>query len=393
MGPLAGIRIVELAGIGPGPFCGMMLADMGAEVLSVERSVQQAAAYDPLQRNRHRIALDLKSEAGLSALLELIDHADAVFEGYRPGVAERLGFGPQICLQRNPRLVYGRMTGWGQTGPLANTAGHDINFIALSGALHAIGRAGEKPVPPLNLVGDFGGGGMLLAFGMVCALLEAQRSGTGQVVDAAMIDGSIALMAMFIGMRGRGLFADPVGSNFLSGAAHYYDTYETADGKFLAVGALEPQFYELLMQKAGLDRDAFATAGMAGEQGHDSKVWAGLKQQLTAIFRTRTRAEWCALFEGTDACVAPVLSLSEAPHHPHNRERDAFVNVAGSLQNAPAPRFSRTVTATPTPARSGRDDIEALLTRWNCNQAQVATVLSASFPQADFRLDAAGDGS
>jgi alpha-methylacyl-CoA racemase len=253
----------------------------------------------------------------------------------------------------------------------------------LSGALHAIGRAGEKPVPPLNLVGDFGGGGMLLAFGMVCALLEAQRSGAGQVVDAAMIDGSIALMAMFIGMRGRGLFADAVGSHFLSGAAHYYDTYETADGKFIAVGALEPQFYELLMQQAGLDRAAFATAGMTGEQGHDSKVWAGLKQQLTAIFRTRTRSEWGALFEGTDACVAPVLSLSEAPAHPHNRERDAFVDVAGSLQNAPAPRFSRTVSATPMPARSGRDDIEALLTRWNCSQAQAATVLSASFRQAD----------
>jgi alpha-methylacyl-CoA racemase len=382
MGPLAGIRIVEVAGIGPGPFCGMMLADMGAEVLSVERSVAHVAPYDPLQRNRHRIALDLKSEAGLNALLELIDHADAMFEGYRPAVAERLGFGPQICLQRNPRLVYGRMTGWGQTGPLAKTAGHDINFIALSGALHAIGRAGEKPVPPLNLVGDFGGGGMLLAFGMVCALLEAQRSGAGQVVDAAMIDGSIALMAMFIGLRGRGMFADPVGSNFLSGAAHYYDTYETADGKFLAVGALEPQFYEVLMQRAGLDREAFAAAGMTGSQGHDGKVWSDLTQRLTAIFKTRTRDEWCAVFEGTDACVAPVLSLSEAPAHPHNRERHAFVDVAGSLQNAPTPRFSRTAAATPTAARSGRDDIESLLTRWNCNQAQAAKVLAASFGQA-----------
>jgi alpha-methylacyl-CoA racemase len=391
MGPLAGIRIIEVAGIGPGPFCGMMLADMGAEVLCVERSVAKLAPYDPLQRNRHRIALDLKSEAGLNALLELIDHADAMFEGYRPGVAERLGFGPQICLQRNPRLVYGRMTGWGQTGPLAKTAGHDINFIALSGALHAIGRAGEKPVPPLNLVGDFGGGGMLLAFGMVCALLEAQRSGAGQVVDAAMIDGSIALMAMFIGMRGRGLFTDPVGSNFLSGAAHYYDTYETADGKFLAVGALEPQFYEVLMQKAGLDREAFATAGMTGSQGHDGKVWSDLTRQLTAIFKTRTRDEWCALFEGTDACVAPVLSLSEAPTHPHNRERDAFVDVAGSLQNAPAPRFSRTAAATPTAARSGRDDIESLLTRWNCNQAQAAKVLAASFGSTSSGRTETGD--
>jgi alpha-methylacyl-CoA racemase len=391
MGPLAGIRIVEVAGIGPGPFCGMMLADMGAEVLSVERSVRKSAPHDPLQRNRHRIALDLKSAAGRDALLALADRADAIFEGYRPGVAERLGFGPQVCLERNPRLVYGRMTGWGQTGPLATTAGHDINFIALSGALHAIGRAGEKPVPPLNLVGDFGGGGMLLAFGMVCALLEAQRSGKGQVVDAAMIDGSIALMAMSIGLRHRGLFNDPVGSNFLSGAAHYYDTYETADGKFIAVGSLEPQFYALLVEKAGLDHDAFADAGWGGERGHDHKLWSSLKQQLAAVFRTRTRDEWCAVFEGTDACIAPVLSLSEAPAHPHNREREAFVDVGGSLQNAPAPRFSRTPAAKPTIARNARDDIRDLLTRWKCTGPEQAKVLNAGFGQAATDPDATGD--
>jgi alpha-methylacyl-CoA racemase len=378
-GPLAGIRIVEVAGIGPGPFCGMMLADMGAEVISVERSVNRAAPYDPLQRNRHRIALDLKSTAGLQALLKLADRADAIFEGYRPGVAERLGFGPEVCLERNAGLVYGRMTGWGQSGPLATTAGHDINFIALSGALHAIGRGGDKPVPPLNLVGDFGGGGMLLAFGMVCALLEAQRSGKGQVVDAAMVDGSIALMAMCIGMRGAGLFADEVGSNFLSGAAHYYDTYATADGKFIAVGALEPQFYELLMEKAGLDREAFAAGCMTAAQGHDAAAWADLKCKLAAVFRTRTRDEWCAVFEGTDACVAPVLSISEAPAHPHNIERGAFVDVAGSVQNAPAPRFSRTPAATPVAARSDREDIEALLGRWNCSEAEASAVLAASF--------------
>lgn len=379
MGPLSGIRVVEVASIGPGPFCGMMLADMGAEVISVERSVQHAASYDPLQRNRHRIALDLKSAAGLEALLQLIDHADAVFEGCRPGVAECLGFGPEVCLQRNPRLVFGRMTGWGQTGPLAKTAGHDINYISLSGALHAIGRAGERPVPPLNLVGDFGGGGMLLSFGMLCALLEVQRSGRGQVVDAAMVDGSIALMAMFIGMQGDGRFDAAVGSNFLSGAAHYYDTYQTSDGRFLAVGALEPQFYELLMQKAELDRDAFAAAGMTGERGYDAEAWNDLKGRLAAVFRTRTRDEWCALFEGSDACVTPVLSLSEAPAHPHNRARNAFVEVAGSLQNSPAPRFSRTSTAVPVAARSGRKDIEALLARWNCTSAEAAKVLSAGF--------------
>lgn len=380
MGPLAGIKVVEIASIGPGPFCGMMLADMGAEVLSIERAVRSPAPEDPLQRNRHRLVLDLKSSEGREALLQLIDRADAMFEGHRPGVAERLGFGPDMCLKRNERLVYGRMTGWGQTGPLAQAAGHDINYIALSGALHAIGRAGEKPVPPLNLVGDFGGGGMLLAFGMVCALLEAQRSGKGQVVDAAMIDGSIALMAMFIGMKNRSS-TDRVGSHFLSGAAHYYDTYETSDGKFIAIGALEPQFYELLIEKTGLDRETFAAAGLMSPQGRDPHVWASLKQQLAIVFKSRTRNAWCELLEATDACFAPVLSLSEAPHHPHNQARNAFVEVAGVMQNAPAPRFSHTPAAQPVPTRD-RGEIEPLLKRWGCTQGQSDSILSAAQPAA-----------
>lgn len=378
MGPLAGVRIIEVASIGAGPFCGMMLSDMGAEVLSVERNVRAAEPTDPLQRNRHRLALDLKSDAGRGALLNLIDRADVLFEGYRPGVAERLGFGPQVCLQRNPRLVYGRMTGWGQDGPLAPAAGHDINYIALSGALHAIGRRGQKPTPPLNLVGDFGGGGMLLAFGIVCALLEAQRSGKGQVVDAAMVDGSIALMAMFIGMQRQGMWSDAVGTNVLSGAAHYYDTYETGDGKFVSIGALEPQFYSLLIEKAGLDPATFGDAGMSGSKGYDAQVWSRLESKLAEVFKTRTRDQWCSILEGTDVCFAPVLPLSEAPHHPHNRARAAFVEVAGHLQNAPAPRFSRTPAVAPQPSRQGTEDMQALMSRWGYDTEEVSAILAAA---------------
>jgi alpha-methylacyl-CoA racemase len=372
MGPLAGLRIVEIAGIGPGPFCGMMLADLGAEVLRIERPGTASDPRDPLQRNRQRMALDLKKPQQLQSLLEIVDRADALFEGYRPGVAERLGFGPEVCLQRNPRLVYGRMTGWGQQGPLASAAGHDINYIALSGALHAIGRRGERPVPPLNLVGDFGGGGMLLAFGMVCALLERERSGQGQVVDAAMIDGSIALMAMFVGMQARGSSCNEVGSHFLSGAAHYYDTYETKDGRFMAVGALEPQFYELFIQKAGLDPQAFGSSGFMSAAGHDPGCWADLKAVVAKQFKTRTRDEWSAIFEGSDACVAPVLTLSEAAMHPHNRARQAFVPVGeGQQQNAPAPRFSRTAPQPPLPAAHAT---KQLLSRWGCSEEQTARI-------------------
>jgi alpha-methylacyl-CoA racemase len=357
----------------------MLLADLGAQVLRVERPGTTGDPRDPLQRNRSRIALDLKDPQQLASLLELIDRADALFEGYRPGVAERLGFGPDVCLSRNPRLVYGRMTGWGQQGPLASAAGHDINYIALSGALHAIGRRGERPVPPLNLVGDFGGGGLLLAFGMVCALLERERSGQGQVVDAAMVDGSIALMAMFLGMQARGLGCNQVGSHFLSGAAHYYDTYQTRDGKFMAVGALEPQFYEEFISKLGLDAKVFGDSGFMSPAGHDPRRWEQLKVLIAEQFLTRTRDEWCAVFEGSDACVAPVLTLEEAPRHPHNQARQAFVRVGASEQNAPAPRFSRTQAAPPQLATDDPAAIAALLLQWGCSKAQVAklTALSA----------------
>jgi alpha-methylacyl-CoA racemase len=342
----------------------MMLADMGADVISIERSTDNDTCHEPLTRNRTRLALDLKSNSGRDTLLRLVTRADVLFEGYRPGVAERLGFGPQVCLKLNPKLVYGRMTGWGQTGPLAGAAGHDINYIALSGALHGIGHDGEKPVPPLNLVGDFGGGGMMLAFGIVCALLEALRSGRGQVVDAAMVDGAIALMAMSIGFKAGGTHPDGVGSSVLSGAAHYYDTYETRDGKYISIGSLEPQFFALLMEKLDLKDSDIAHTGMTGTHGFDARVWKEMKPRLADIFRMRTRDQWCALLEGTDVCFAPVLTLSEAPFHPHNRARQAFVDVGGQLQNAPAPRFSRTPPTAPQVAVQGPDAVKALLERW-----------------------------
>jgi alpha-methylacyl-CoA racemase len=336
MGPLAGFKIIELAGIGPGPFCGMMLSDMGAEVIRVERlSGASQAPKDVLARNRRNIALDLKSPAGVEAVLRLVESADALFEGFRPGVTERLGLGPQDCMARNPKLVYGRMTGWGQDGPMAQAAGHDINYSGLSGALHAVGRPGERPVPPLNLVGDFGGGGMLLAYGLVCGLLEAQKSGQGQVVDAAMVDGAAALMAMFFSMSASGAFTDQRGTNLLDGGAHFYDTYETKDGKYICIGSIEPQFYALLLEKAELDREKY------GDQMNPA-LWLELKADLQQTFLTKTQEEWCAIMEGTDVCFAPVLSIWEAPNHPHNKARSSFLEVDGVMQQAPAPRFSRT---------------------------------------------------
>ncbi|PWC53444.1 CaiB/BaiF CoA-transferase family protein [Azospirillum sp. TSO22-1] len=381
MGPLKGFRVIEMAGIGPGPFCGMLLSDLGAQVLRVERHGASADVYDPLQRNRLRLTLDLKDPKQVAVLLDIVEHADALFEGYRPGVAERLGFGPDDCLSRNAKLVYGRMTGWGQDGPLASSAGHDINYIALSGALHAIGRCGERPVPPLNLVGDFGGGGMLLAFGMVCALLERERSGQGQVVDAAMVDGSIALMAMFLGMQARGLNCNQVGGHFLSGAAHYYDTYQTKDGKFMAVGPLEPQFYAELIAKAGLDPNVFGGRGFMSPED-DPRCWAELKPLLAEQFMTRTRDEWCAVFAGSDACVSPVLTLEEAADDPHNQARQAFVKVAGVTQNAPAPRFSRTPAAHPALATADPTAVNALLSQWGCSREQLAKVAALSAQRA-----------
>ncbi|HEX7037974.1 MAG TPA: CaiB/BaiF CoA-transferase family protein [Pseudomonadales bacterium] len=355
MGPLSGFRIIELAGIGPGPFCGMMLSDMGAEVIRVDRPGAQAGRVpDVLARNRRSIAIDLKKPEGVETVLRLVASADALFEGFRPGVTERLGLGPDDCMARNPKLVYGRMTGWGQNGPMAQAAGHDINYIALAGALHAIGRKGEKPVPPLNLVGDFGGGGMLLAFGLVCGLLEAQKSGKGQVVDAAMVDGAASLMAMFFTMAASGVFRDQRGTNLLDGGAHFYDTYETKDGKYISVGSIEPQFYALLVEKAGLDKERFAPQ-------MDQSRWPELKAELAEVFKTRTRDEWCQIMEGTDVCFAPVLSIFEAPQHPHNKTRGTFVEVDGVVQPAPSPRFSRTVPEIAHPAPKPGKDSEAVL--------------------------------
>jgi alpha-methylacyl-CoA racemase len=340
MGPLTGIRIIEIEGLGPAPFAGMMFADMGAEVISISR--KSAAADAPVanvisERGKKSIALNLKDPRGVEALLKLCESADALIEGFRPGVAERLGIGPDDCAARNPKLVYGRMTGWGQTGPMASAAGHDINYISLSGALHAMGRDGDKPVPPLNLVGDFGGGGMFLAFGVVSALLEATRSGKGQVVDTSMVEGSAALMHMMYCFFNQKLWADKRGVNLLDSGAHFYETYETSDAKHVSIGPIEPQFYDILKEKLALD-ESF-------EVQLDPTRWPELKEKLTGIFKTKTRDQWCELLEGTDVCFAPILSMTEAPHHPHNVARNSFIEINGEIQPGPAPKFSRTIPA------------------------------------------------
>jgi alpha-methylacyl-CoA racemase len=375
-GPLAGLRIIEVAGLGAGPYCGMMLADMGAEVIRIERMPLlpiRFALPDPLTRGRKTVGLDLRKPAGVEALMKLVDGADAMFEAFRPGVAERLGFGPEVCLERNPRLVYGRMTGWGQEGPLAHAAGHDLNYIALSGALHSIGVKGGKPVVPLNLVGDFGGGGLLLAFGMVCALLERERSGAGQVIDAAMLDGAVSMMAMFIGFKAMGMFEDGPGTNMLGGAAHFYDTYETADGRYVAVAPIEPEFYGEFLDKLGLDRGRWGPHGFRIGRT-DSSQWDALKAELAAVFRTRTRDEWCALLEGSDACFAPVLGLSEAPDHAHNAARGTFIEIDGLVQNAPAPRFSRSAPSQPAGPRPQGADTRAVLAAAGYDETALAAL-------------------
>ncbi len=352
-GPLAGLRIIELAGIGPGPFAGMMLADHGAEVIRVDRpgARPESSGYarDPLLRSRTLIGVDLKSPDGVAVVRDLCRTADGLIEGFRPGVTERLGLGPDVLLGDNPKLVYGRMTGWGQTGPYAAAAGHDINYIALAGALHAFGRAGEKPTPPINMVGDFGGGGMMLAFGMVSALLHAAKTGAGQVIDAAMTDGTAVLMSMIWGFRANGIWSDNRGTNLLDTGTHFYDTYATADGKWLSIGSIEPQFYAELRRLTGLDADPDFDAQM------DRASWGPLKAKLTALFLTRTRDEWCEMMEMTDVCFAPVLNMAEAPTHPHNVARGTFVVAGGVTQPAPAPRYSATATAAPvmTAAFSG----------------------------------------
>jgi alpha-methylacyl-CoA racemase len=342
-GPLTGIRIVEMAGIGPGPFCGMMLADQGAEVILVHRPGQPPDPRDPLVRSRRTIAIDLKSGDGVTALRELVKSADGLIEGFRPGVMERLGLGPDVLLGDNPSIVFGRMTGWGQAGRLAPRAGHDINYIAIAGALHAMGRAGEKPTPPINLVGDFGGGGMLLAFGMVSALLSARLTGKGQVIDCAMVDGAALLMSMIWGFRATGGWRDERGVNLLDTGAHFYDTYETSDGKFIAFGAVEPQFYAIFRDRVGLLDDREFDRQM------DPFAWPILKEKLTTLFKTKTRDEWSALLEDLDACFSPILSMAEAPEHDHNRARGTFLEVAGIMQPAPAPRYSLTPLKRPVP--------------------------------------------
>ena len=338
-GALSGIRIIEFAGIGPGPFCAMMLGDHGAEVIRIDRPGARLDPRDALSRNRRSVTIDMKTTEGVAAARRLCADADGLIEGFRPGVMERLGLGPDILLGDNPKLVYGRMTGWGQTGPYAQSAGHDINYIALSGVLHTIGTAGAKPVPPVNYLGDFGGGGMLLAFGMVAALLAVRNGAPGQVIDAAMTDGSALLAGMSYAMLAAGTTTDMPGTNLLDGGAHFYDSYACADGRFVAIGSIEPQFYALLREKAGIaDDPAFAAQ-------FDRAAWPDLKRRLAAIFETKTRDEWCAIMEHTDVCFAPVLSMTEAPRHPHNAARGTFVTVGGAVQPAPAPRFS----ATPAP--------------------------------------------
>lgn len=368
-GPLQGIRIIELAGIGPGPFAGMMLADHGAEVIRVDRPGARIDARDPLLRGRRVIGVDLKSAEGKALVLDLVKSADALFEGFRPGVTERLGLGPAECHAVNPKLVYGRMTGWGQFGPYANAAGHDINYIALAGALHAYGRAGEKPTPPINMVGDFGGGGMMLAFGMVSALLHAKTTGQGQVIDCAMTDGAAALMAMIWGFRANGIWKDERGLNLLDTGAHMYDTYECADGKWISIGSLEPQFYALLLEKTGLKDDADFAAQM------NSAHWPALKERLTTLFKTRTRDDWCADMEMTDVCFAPVLSMSEAPHHPHNAARGTFVEADGVMQPAPAPRYSATVSDAPRMTKVA--DTDAILAELGFDSAKIDALKAA----------------
>ena len=375
MGPLRGYRVLELAGIGPAPFACMMLSDLGADVLRVDRvggrrGIEGLPA-NVLDRGRRSVAVDLKHPDGPGVVLRLAEAADALVEGYRPGVAERLGIGPEAALARNPRLVYGRMTGWGQDGPYATMAGHDINYIALAGVLAHIGRAGERPVPPLNLVGDFGGGGMLLAFGVVCALLETSRSGQGQVVDAAMVDGSAVLMSMMHGLSAMGLWSESREANLIDGGAPFYDVYETADGGYISVGSLEPQFYAELLRLTGLEGEDGMTAQM------DRSEWPAMKKRLAAVFKTKTRDEWCRVMEGTDVCFAPVLTMREAAEHPHNQARKTFVEVQGVTQPAPAPRFSRTPGAIAGPPAVPGAHTEKALAAWGFGDDEIAKLRSS----------------
>ena len=367
-GPLHGIRIIEFAGIGPGPFCGMMLADHGAEVIRIERPGGRLDPRDALSRNRTSIVLNTKTAEGVAMARDLCRNADGLIEGYRPAVMERLGLGPAVLLADNPKLVYGRMTGWGQFGPYAQAAGHDINYIALSGVLHTIGRAGERPVPPVNYIGDFGGGGMMLAFGMVSALLAVKMGGNGQVIDCAMTDGSALLAGMSWAMLATGMNTDRAGTNMLDGAAHFYDTYECADGKWIAIGSIEPQFYAELRRLTGLADDP------AFDAQHDRMAWPDLKAKLGAIFKSKPRDAWDAIMAATDVCFAPVLSMTEAPQHPHNVQRGTFAEVGGVVQPMPAPRYSVTVTDVPRAAPVVGGDTDAVLAGLGYDTARIAAL-------------------
>ena len=366
-GPLSGLKVLEFAGIGPGPFCGMLLSDLGADVVRIDRKGPgRASKTDITARGRRSVAMDLKSPAAVEACLKLMEGADAVFEGFRPGVMERLGLGPDVALARNPKLVYGRMTGWGQTGPYANAAGHDMNYIAISGALGAIGTA-EKPIPPLNLVGDFGGGALYLAFGLLAGVIHARASGQGQVIDCAMSDGAASLMAMFYGMKAAGVWTDNRRSNLLDGGAHFYDTYQCADGEWIAIGSIEPQFYALLLEKTGITDPAFKAQ-------MDRSQWPALREKLAAAIVGKTRDEWCEIMAGTDVCFGPVLSLEEAPKHAHNLARQTFVEIDGVVQPAPAPRFSATpgLIAGPPPAIGA--DNHGALADWGFSAADIGAL-------------------
>jgi alpha-methylacyl-CoA racemase len=371
MGPLKGIKVIELAGIGPGPFCAMLLSDLGAEVVRVDR-IENAGQKNAgaLLRGRRSIAVDLKNPQGVAAVLKLVDKADALLEGFRPGVTERMGLGPDVCLKRNPRLVYGRMTGWGQEGPLSQAAGHDINYIALTGALHSIARRGQAPVPPLNLVGDFGGGALYLAVGVLAALLEARSSGKGQVVDTSMVDGAAHLMMMFYEMRATGFWTDEPGTNLLDTGSHFYDVYETRDGKYISLGSIEPKFYAELLRLSGLEKEKLPSQ-------NDRPQWPALKRRVAEVIRTKTREEWCRLMEGSDVCFAPVLSLAEAPKHPHNVTRKAFIEVGGVVQPAPAPRFSRTPNAAPRPPAIPGENGTEVLGDWGFSSDEIGGLRKA----------------
>ena len=373
MGPLKGIRVIEMAGIGPGPFCAMMLSDMGAEVVRIDRLNQKGAGSraNVLNRGRRSLALDLKTPQGVETVLALIDKADVLIEGFRPGVMERLGLGPEPALQRNSKLVYGRMTGWGQTGPLAQTAGHDINYISIAGALGAMGYADRPPTPPLNLVGDFGGGAMYLLSGVLAALIERSNSGQGQVIDAAMTDGTASLLSPFFGLMAMNLWTTDRSSYKLDGGAHYYGSYECSDGKYISIGSIEPQFYALLLEKCEITYDAVLAQ-------QDQSGWPELRTKVAILFKTKTRDDWCAIMEGTDVCFAPVLNLKEASHHPHNEARATYVDFEGVTQPAPAPRFSRTQGEIQSSAALAGEHSEQVLRDWGFDETEINNLKTAA---------------